>query len=377
MASKSLVALLATVASVEAHTRMVELFRGSAGQGEGVAVRMDLDSSTTTAPVTDMTSTDMVCGKNGLTAVGRTIELSAGDTISMLHRSWADGAEPGVIDSNHKGPTAVYLKKIAEPGSADPWTANGDGSGDGWFKISWDGLDLSDSTWGVDDMINSGGYTAATLPGDLSDGYYLVRDEVLSLQNRDGGTINPQFFIGCVQVYVSGGSGTAAPTTVAIPGHVEAGNPSVTYDINVTPLTAYPEFGPSVYSNPKATAAKLALHQLSAVVTDVVGLCPDNTVLQVGNKCYTEIPSWSNDTPGSLPACWAASDSCWQTNTECWADIEPVINGADTTKGCNLWQDKCNAIVAWCEAGNTSGPPDAGKVLAEPQDTSPISALPI
>lgn len=374
MASKSLITVLAAAAGVEAHTRMAEIFRGAAGQGEGFGIRMNLDSSTTTAPIMDTTSTDMVCGSNGLTPVARTVELAAGDTISMVHRMYADGATPGAIDSSHKGPTAVYLKKIADSGAEAPWTAHGDGSGDGWFKISWDGLDLGDSTWGTDDMNNNGGYTAADIPGDLSDGYYLVRDEVMSLQNRDGGTINPQFFIGCAQVHITGGTGTASPTTVSIPGHVTASNPSLTYDIDVLPWTAYPEFGPTVYSNAVVTA-KLALQQLSAVVADVIGVCPVNTVLQVGNKCYTEIPSWTSDTAGSLPKCWAASDSCWATNTECWADVEPVINGADTTKGCNLWQDKCHALVSWCEAGNTSGPPNAGTVLAEPEDISPFSSL--
>lgn len=376
MAPKSLLTMLvAAAAGVDAHTRMCEIFRGAAGQGEAAGVRMDLDSETTTAPITDLTSTDMVCGVNGLTVVDRTIELAAGDTISMLHRSWADGAQAGVIDSNHKGPTAVYLKKMAEAGATDPWTANGDGTGDGWFKISWDGLDLADSTWGTDDMMNNGGYTAANIPGDLSDGYYLVRDEVLSLQNRDdGGNIVPQFFIGCVQVYISGGTGTAVPNTVAIPGHVTATDASVTYDIYDLPWTAYPEFGPTVYSNSVVTA-QLALKQLSATVTDVVGLCPDDTVLEVGNKCYAELASWSDDTAGSLPLCWAASDACWATDTECWADVEPVINGDDTSKGCNLWTDKCNAVVAWCEAGNTYGPPNAGTVLSEPTSVSPFTSL--
>lgn len=146
--------MLAAAAGVEAHTRMVEIFRGTAGQGEAVGIRMNLDSSTTTAPVMDLTSTDMVCGRGGLTAVGRTVELAAGDTISMLHRAWADG-----------------------------------------------------------------------------------------------------------------GTGTAAPTTVAIPGHVTASEPSVTYDINVLPWTAYPEFGPTVYSNAVVTA-ELAKQQL--VITRIV-----------------------------------------------------------------------------------------------------------
>ncbi|KAL1866879.1 hypothetical protein Daus18300_006582 [Diaporthe australafricana] len=367
MVSRSFITALALLGGVEAHTRMVELFRNGEGEGEAVGIRMDLNGDTTTAPITDLTSTDMACGKNGLTSVDRTIKLSAGDGIVMSHRSWADGAQPGVIDSNHKGSTAVYLKKVADAGATDPWATGA--SGEGWFKISWNGLDVATSQWGVDVMINNGGYTGAILPADLSEGYYLVRDEVLGLQNRDGGNIVPQFFVGCAQVYISGGTGGETPETVSIPGYVSASSPSLTYDIYSTPWGEFPEFGPEVYSIP-VSAAAIKTAQLSASTTDVVGTCPSDTVLTVGNKCFTELTSWSDDTVGSLPKCWAASATCWEKNTDCWDGVEPVINGNDDTRGCNLWEAKCNALDAWCEAGNTSGPPDAGKIISEPLDLS-------
>lgn len=368
MVSRSFITALALLGGVEAHTRMVEIFRNGEGQGEAAGIRMDLNGDTTTAPVTDLTSTDMACGRNGETSVGRTVKLTAGDGIVMNHRSWADGAQPGVIDSNHKGSTAVYLKKIADAGATAPWSTTS-ASGEGWFKISWNGLDTATSKWGVDVMIENGGYTGAILPSDLSEGYYLVRDEVLGLQNRDGGNIVPQFFVGCAQVYISGGTGGQTPQTVSIPGHVDASSPSLTYDIYSTPWGEFPEFGPEVYA-PIVSTSALKLSQANANTANVVGTCSSDTVLTVGNKCFTELTSWSDDTAGALPKCWAASSACWEKNTDCWDNVEPVINGNDKSRGCSLWEAKCNTLDAWCNAGNTYGPPDAGKIISEPLDLS-------
>lgn len=359
------------MSGVEAHTRFFELFINGQGQGDAVGIRMDLDSSTTEAPIADVTSTDMVCGKGGLVSVGRTLTATAGDELALLHRKWPDGSQAGVIDDNHKGPVSVYMKKIADAGATDPWTVS-DGSGAGWFKISWDGYVLAQNKWGVDDMIANGGYTTATIPSDVAAGYYLVRSEVMSLQNWDGGHVNPQFFIGCAQVYVEG-TGAATPETVSIPGYVDLSTPSLLYDIYATPMTEFPTFGPAVYQSSAVDTSTLNLKLNAVVAADaVVGQCSSTTVLQVGNNCYEEIASWTGDTAGSLPKCWAASDSCWATNTKCWASYEPTINGADSSQGCNLWQTKCNNLVDWCNAGNTYGPPNAGTVLTAVLDTTSV-----
>lgn len=42
----------------------------------------------------------------------------------------------------------------------------------------------------------------------------------------------PQFYISCAQVAVSGGSGTASPATVAIPGAFKASDPGYTANVS-------------------------------------------------------------------------------------------------------------------------------------------------
>ncbi|KAK5078388.1 hypothetical protein LTR64_003201 [Lithohypha guttulata] len=453
--------LLAALPLVSAHTRFTTLFINDQSQGDFKCIRMDPNLSSTTSFVGfaqdpnssegSLSSPEMACGVAGGNAVEGACPLNAGDKITMLHRMWADGAQPGSLDPSHKGSTAVYMKKTGGAESSDPWAQQA--AGDGWFKIAWNGYDEASGKWGTETMIANGGMMSAQIPSDLASGYYLVRTEALALQNVVNEHINPQFYVGCAQVLVQGSGSSEPANTVAIPGHVDSSMPAMSYNIykSTPPTIPFQEFGPEVYtpgsasgsapkpssssvprvsasSPPKSSASSppktIASPPPQSIASPppqfssnpppqlpasspfksiaspppqsvssrpqsiasappkassspnagpdtttatpyqaAVGACPSDAILQVADQCFTEIPPWSDDTAGPLPKCWAASQACWDEVDICWKIGRPAPDSAEKTEGCNLWSDKCAGIVQWCEAGNLSGPPNAGKPL--------------
>lgn len=104
---KATIVLSTLIPIISAHTRFTTLFVNSQSQGDGTCIRMDMNPSTTTNFISGITSPDMACGVEGDIPVNRTCPLKPGDSISLLHRLWTDGTQPGSIDPSHKGTTAV------------------------------------------------------------------------------------------------------------------------------------------------------------------------------------------------------------------------------------------------------------------------------
>lgn len=72
------------------------------------------------------------------------------------------------------------------------------------------------------------------VPSSIPAGGYLVRAEQIGLHVPGA----PQFYVSCGQIQVTGG-GSAKPSTVSIPGYIQANDPGLTVNIyNPTP-TAY------------------------------------------------------------------------------------------------------------------------------------------
>jgi hypothetical protein len=85
-----------------------------------------------------------------------------------------------------------------------------------WFKIDQIGKEPNGSTWYQQDVMYGSPITL-TLPTDVAPGDYLVRQEIIALQNAitKGGA---QFYPSCTQIRV-GGSQTGTPDqTVSFPG---------------------------------------------------------------------------------------------------------------------------------------------------------------
>ena len=104
-----------------------------------------------------------------------------------------DGNIPvGVTDDSHKGPCAIYLKKVD-----DALTATG--PGDGWFKLSHDSVDI-DGVFCADRLRLANAPQPGVIPSILAPGQYLLRAELLALNNAGpaslGGAEQKQFFVG-------------------------------------------------------------------------------------------------------------------------------------------------------------------------------------
>ncbi|KAH6953606.1 glycosyl hydrolase family 61-domain-containing protein [Fusarium avenaceum] len=209
---------LASIAS--AHTIM-QSFNGNP-QGSGIYMPSD-DSF-----IADVGSDSMACNGAPVTFFKpssdvHTIQAGSEVTGAWLHTLTSTGpdqsADNKVIDSSHKGPVFVWMKKVSDA-TKNPSA----GPGDGWFKISEDGY--TDGKWGVDNLIAAGGIQKATVPKCIANGDYLVRFEILALHSA-GEIGQAQFYMECAQVRVTGGTGAENPATVPIPGVYKADDPGV------------------------------------------------------------------------------------------------------------------------------------------------------
>ena len=316
-------------------------------------------------------------GVNGQKGVARVCSASASSTITFEYRSWPDGSQPGSIDISHKGPCAVYMKKV------DSAMADNNAVGPGWFKIFAEDYDAGAGKWCTEKVLANNGYLSVKLPSDIAGGYYLLRPELLALHQADKTPPDPQFYVGCAQLFLSS-TGTVTPKdTVSIPGYVDMtkDHAAMTFNIwNQHMALPYPSIGPPVYSSSKTPKRSLQ----SRDMRQTQGLRPANCVLQNDNWCGIEVPSYNDET-----SCWAVrlpffplfppllstlsakpanthltpqtDKNCWDQTTTCYSSSGPT-----GSKNCHIWEAKCRTIQSGCKSGNFNGPPDAGKDLTPP-----------
>lgn len=149
-------------------------------------------------------------------------------------------------------------------------------------------------------MISNNGLLSVQLPSDLAGGYYLVRPELLALHQADKTPPNPQFYVGCAQVFVQS-SGTAVPSeTVSIPGYVNITDPSVLFNI-YNPAWPYPMSGPAAYVPRKVADPQSKLREDAAKV-QTEGLISKDCILENANWCGLELDSYTDEA-----GCWNVS----------------------------------------------------------------------
>lgn len=179
----------------------------------------------------------MLCGSDSKNAP---ISASAkpGDTLNIW---WQ--AETGINWFHDVGPVQTYMAKCT--GDCKDFTPTGSTQ---WFKISALGLvPGSDSSW-YQAKMNDGSSLPATIPSDLADGNYLLRHEILALQN--GATKDrAEFYPNCIQLTVSGGvsanvDNSPNPTTT-FPGAYKDTDPGILVDVYTPPFN-YVMPGPAV-----------------------------------------------------------------------------------------------------------------------------------
>ena len=345
--TNSLLLALTTAAAVNGHTLFTNFFVDNVPQGDGTCVRMSDNIQEATFPVRPIgavTSEDMACGVNGKNGVSRVCGANAGSKLTFEFRDWPDATQPGSIDISHKGPCSVYMKKVDN-------AITDQAVGDGWFKIFEQDYDSAAGKWCTEKLIPNNGHLSVNIPKDLAPGYYLVRPELLALHQADKSPADPQFYVGCAQVFVTSSGNGAPKDTVSIPGYVHMTDPAMTFNIWQTPMKLpFPQFGPATYTG---SSAKRELDVRTSQTKQTLGLKPANCIMQNNNWCGISLPSSSDE--GS---CWASSSNCWNQAKTCYDSAGPT-----GSKNCHNWEDYCTSVENACKSGNFHGPPSADKYL--------------
>ncbi|KAL2109390.1 hypothetical protein VUR80DRAFT_2522 [Thermomyces stellatus] len=184
-----------------AHTIFVQLEAGGTTYDVGHGIRVP----TYDGPQLDVTADTMACNgpPNPTTPSDKIIPVTAGSDVTAIWRHTLDSGPEDVMDSSHKGPVLAYLKKV-EDATTDP------GTGDGWS------------------LTPKG--NKSSIPECIEDGQYLLRAEMIALHGAasPGGA---QFYMECAQIEITGGSGTANPELVSIPGVYPPNDPGIVIDI--------------------------------------------------------------------------------------------------------------------------------------------------
>jgi cellulase len=241
MRSQAYLSLAALLPFASAHTIFSQLQVGSTTYPISYGIR----TPNYDGPINDVSSSAVACngGPNPTTPSSKIIDVKAGDTVKAVWRhtltSTAANDAIYVIDPSHKGPTIAYLKKVTDATSDS-------GVGDGWFKIQEQGYNPSTGSWGVSDLIANAGLQSITIPSCLADGQYLLRAELIALHSA-GSSQGAQLYMECAQINVTGGSGTAAPSTVPFPGVYKSTDPGILINIYQT-LPSYKIPGPTVFT---------------------------------------------------------------------------------------------------------------------------------
>jgi hypothetical protein len=321
-----------------AHTVMSTVFVDGINQGDGVCIRMNLNGTTSNTFVSPISSKDMACGIDGEIGGSRICPANASSIITFGFRISPNQVDSPSLDPTHKGPIAVYLKKV------DSASASNNAAGDGWFKI-WESV-YDGTRWGTTKMIDNNGHLSVRIPCDIQGGHYLIRTEVLALHQANNNPPNPQFFVGCAQLYIMS-NGNAQPSTVSIgEGTYTLNTSGMSYNIYTTPLALpYPMPGPPVYQPGSVNGSG------SYPPPQSEGLKPEGCIFVNGNWCGYEVPSYTDQN-----TCWNSSNICWNQTKDCWNKTQPT-----GYEFCKIYQAKCNDINQACQGGDWTGPPNKGK----------------
>ncbi|KAH7327307.1 putative endo-beta-1,4-glucanase D [Rhexocercosporidium sp. MPI-PUGE-AT-0058] len=237
MKLQSTLSAAAVLSAASAHTIFVQLTAGGVTNPVSYGIR----TPSYDGPINDVLSNDIACngGPNPTTSSDKVINVKAGETVKATWRHTLTSTAADVVDPSHKGPVMAYMKKVTD-------AKTDSGIGGGWFKISQAGLNTATGVWAVSDLISNAGLQSITIPTCLEDGQYLLRAELIALHSA-GSPAGAQFYMECAQINVTGGTGTAKPSTVSLPGAYSANDPGILINIYQT-LTSYTIPGPAPFT---------------------------------------------------------------------------------------------------------------------------------
>ncbi|KAI0063290.1 hypothetical protein BV25DRAFT_412292 [Artomyces pyxidatus] len=235
-------ALVSLATYAAAHATFQELWVNGVDQGK-FCVRLPASNN----PVTSVTTTDLACNV-GSSSSSNLCSVNPGDSVTVeMHQQPGDrSCANEAIGGDHYGPINIYLAQVPDATTAV-------GSSASWFKI-WEMGMPSDSPdyWATEVLNDNCGHFTFTVPTGIAPGNYLLRAEVIALHvaSSIGGA---QFYMSCYQLNI-GGTGTASPPTVKIPGAYGASDPGILINIYQS-LTAYTIPGPTPYGTSSPAVA--------------------------------------------------------------------------------------------------------------------------
>ena len=285
-----------------------------------------------------------------------TCPASVGSDLTLTFRMWADAAQPGALDPSHVGPMAIYLKKVSDM-QADSAT------GPGWFKIWDEGYDTAAKKWATEKLIDNNGLFTFKMPS-VPTGYYLMRQEIITLQDVANDVVNAQPYVGCAQLFIQGDDSASLPASdkqVSIPGHLDTAHPGLNFNVYKADPSTYPVPGPDVFV---PTSGGAPPQTNSKITAQDSGRVPDDCLVKNANWCATPLPAYT-DSAG----CWAAAEDCHKQLDTCYKTAPSSGN-----KGCRVWDaEMCTVVVGACGQGNFQGPPGDGQKLGEGQVDAPAA----
>ncbi|KAH3910697.1 hypothetical protein HBH56_145030 [Parastagonospora nodorum] len=218
----AILAALPALSSAHTIAQRVRVNGQDNGLSNGIRV------ATSNNPISNVNDASIACKSGFQSPVSsKVIDVKAGDKVGVNWGHIIGGAQfandaDHPIAKSHKGPVLFYMAKVDNAASAST-------SGQKWFKVYEDGLDMSSGTWGVDRMISNGGWVDFTMPSCIAPGNYLLRAEIIALHSATKSQ-GVQFYMGCAQINVSG-SGSKTGTTVSFPGAYGQSDPGILVSI--------------------------------------------------------------------------------------------------------------------------------------------------
>ncbi|KAJ2900223.1 hypothetical protein IWW38_000643 [Coemansia aciculifera] len=189
--------------------------------------------------VADFTKVQIRCrNDNGSSPTTPYLCVTAGSTISTFwHRRNALPDDIMIVYS-HIGPCMFYLGKV---------TPNPDDIK--WFKIYELGYNKDTKKWCSEVARDNHGRMDIVIPKDIENGRYLLRTELLTLQNAQK-PMGAQFYPNCVQIHITGANNKfldPPPEYVSFPGVYQPNDTGILYNLRKDGGMTYQIPGPPVY----------------------------------------------------------------------------------------------------------------------------------
>ncbi|KAK6362704.1 hypothetical protein TWF730_000160 [Orbilia blumenaviensis] len=200
-------------------------------------------------PIVDPNDRQLACGHppgngQGMKGTSKAVVQPGSSITFEWHTNWSSSVSgpEGVTDVSHKGPCAIYMRKVPDSVTAiaeDPRKPN-------WFKIWEDGVDRS-GIFCTSRMRLNGGLFTGVIPKHLENGDYLIRAETLTLNNAGKPNLQPQWYVGCAQVTLKDSEAPfIKPVTIPIPSgeYANMNMPGLRYNIWYPERSNYSDYGP-------------------------------------------------------------------------------------------------------------------------------------